>query len=182
MESRDDFWGVFAFPWKPANRARYAVAIFLLPLLIVALIQMIYTIQGRTLAPVVWLGAAALGIVLGALFTLQYIYIAKRLNCRAPASASAGLESDCIVVSGFVQSPGVARLEDSHLVLIPLVGQEVSVPLAEISSVRVRHYFNGNQYWGDNAFFQLDVTGRRARLGFGVSHPGAWEQALRAKG
>jgi len=140
LESRDDFWGVFAFPWKPANRARYALAIFLLPVLIVALIQLIYGIQGRMLPPVLWLGAAVLGMALGALFTLQYVYIANRLRCRAPASSSSGLESDCIVVSGLVQSPGVARLEDGSLVLVPLVGQEVSVPLGDIASVRMRHY------------------------------------------
>lgn len=76
--------------------------------------------------------------------------------------------ADCIIVQGWLQSPGTAVLKDRTLLLRPIVGRNVIVNLDDITGVREVSYFNGHLYITKTGFW-LDLPGA-GRLGFALAN------------
>ena len=76
-----------------------------------------------------------------------------------------------------LQTPGIAHLGDSQLILKPLVGKQISIPLGDIQQIRERKWYNGQGYWGQTIFFEVPAL-RQWRLGFGVAKAKVWRDAL----
>ncbi len=113
-------------------------------------------------------GAFAVG------FGLMYMAVGKKMDgVRARAPESADLQSDCLMVRDAIQSPGIAQIIDGHLLLTPLAGKKVKLPLGSISVREVAGRFNGALYPGQTAFW-LDGPDVSWRLGFAVPDGAAW--------
>jgi len=67
----------------------------------------------------------------------------KVRSLKESLSSAEGELAESLIVNGALQSPGVAILSDRTLRLVPIVGEEVSLDLAQIDSVRLAAFFNG---------------------------------------
>jgi hypothetical protein len=94
-------------------------------------------------------------------------------------SADDGELAECLMVHGYIESPGVAVLGDNDLTLSPIVGKRVTLKLSDIRSYRQVGFFNGNALIGKKGFY-LD-TGVKKRLGFALVEDTAKRWALRFK-
>lgn len=184
----DDFWGVFIFPWKKANRFLYSAYIAmgteLLVLFILGTLQIVNLFVEADL-PVsgwFWGGFSFLSVFMGVIFYLTYLIVGNKVDKeRGGLRKSAELQDDCMFIHGALESPGIAQIYDGKLVLTPLVSDQVTIPLSDIESIEERHWYNGSQYWGDNVYFKLNVRDKGSRIGFAVSRPAPWRQALGKK-
>ena len=169
MRNEFNFWGVFVTPWTKKNR-------LLLPLYILVLICVILGVvcvkTGSVSLNLMWLflmpaGFYAMNMVVGLLV--------DKLRKKLPSDPL--FQTDCIIVSNALQSPGIAHLEDDQLVLKPLVGKQISIPISDIQQIRERRWYNGEGYWGQTIFFELPAL-KQWRLGFGVAEAKVWRDAL----
>lgn len=104
---------------------------------------------------------------MGPLFWLVFGSVGKKVEnlCRSTAPDE-GSPIQSLIVSGMIQSPGIALLKNEELVLRPIVGSEVSVRFADMESVNEVRFFNGKLLIGKTGFW-LSVPGRK-RLGVAV--------------
>lgn len=86
--------------------------------------------------------------------------------------------ADCIIVQGWLQSPGTVVLKDGTLLLRPIVGWNVTVNLDQITGIREVSYFNGNHYFTKRGFW-LDLPGAK-RVGYAIANSTAerWRPVL----
>ncbi len=75
--------------------------------------------------------------------------------------------AECLIVIGKIQSPGVAVLSETELVLAPIVGERRTVPLLDIESVRESGNMFGKGFVWKRAFI-LEIAGT-PRLAFAVT-------------
>ena len=172
MRKKFNIWGVFVTPWTRENR-------LLLPLYILVLICVIlgvmYVTTGWMSFSVMWFflmpaGFYAINLVVGLLV--------DRLRKKLPLDPL--LQADCMIVNNALQTPGIAHLGDGQLILKPLVGKQISIPLGDIQQIRERKWYNGEGYWGQTIFFEFPAL-KQWRLGFGVAKAKVWRDALGLK-
>jgi hypothetical protein len=99
----------------------------------------------------------------------RFIYgmVGKKVAAlRDSTSVQDGEVVESLMVIGRIQSPGVAVLRGSELILSPIVGKGCTVPLGDIISVRESSWLPGKYLWGKKAFL-LD-TPNPTRLAFAV--------------
>ena len=147
--------------WDP-RPLRIIVAIFIL--IPSALALVFYFLVGARAFCILAFASIGVGawIVLGA--------VGKRVQAlRCSLSSEEGEPVDSLIVNGKIQSPGIALLREDELVLVPIVGERVAVPLADIRSVRETSWYNGSLLWFKKKGFWLDVPGRK-RLGVAVTN------------
>lgn len=117
-------------------------------------------------------GAFAVG------FGLMYMAVGKKMDgVRARVPEGADLQSDCLMVRDFIQSPGIAQIIGGHIHLTPLVGKKIELPLEDILVKEVAGRFNGALYPGQTAFW-LEGPEVSWRLGFAVPDGAAWRRYL----
>jgi hypothetical protein len=123
-----------------------------------------------------FLGTKALYILAFAFMGLGawivYGIVGKRVQAlRRSVAPDEGEPVDSLIVNGVIQSPGIALLKEDELLLVPIVGKSVAVPLADITSVRETVWYNGSRLFFKKGFW-LNIPGR-SRLGVAVSNSSA---------
>ncbi|MFB3895115.1 MAG: hypothetical protein ACE14V_02315 [bacterium] len=177
-QDRDVFWGVTLFPWKPKNRILYAVYLFFFVEILGGVIMLITTIVGNRIPPWEWILFPALALFLAGIFYRLYFNIGQRLDKkRQYLRQSADLQDDGLIIHGALQSPGIIQYVDHQLILTPLVGEQLVIPISSITKVsELRSCMQ--VYFGNNRFFKLELIGDSGRIGFGIGHPEKWRKIL----
>lgn len=181
----DDFWGVFIFPWKKANRFLYssyiALGIELLVILLLSLFQImsLFIENMPSVSGWFWVGFSLFSAGMGVIFYITYYIVGGKVEKKKEGlRKSAELQADCMFVHGALESPGIAQIYDGKLILTPLVSGQIVIPLKDIDRIEERHWYNGSPYWGDNVYFNLSVRDKESRIGFAVSRFAPWRKAL----
>ena len=169
MRNKFNFWGVFVTPWTRENRLLLSLYIFGLICVILGVVSLA---SGSLNLHMMWLflmpvGFYGVNLVVGMLV--------DGLRKKLPPDPL--LQTDCIIVNNALQTPGIAHLVDSYLILKPLVGKQISIPLSDIQQFRERRWYNGQGYWGQTIFFEFPAL-KQWRLGFGVAKAKVWRDAL----
>jgi len=107
---------------------------------------------------------AGFGLPFGIVYAVIGRKVAKTRNEDAPDTCAV----DCIIVNGWIQSPGTAVLTDGTLTLRPIVGENITVRLDNVIGIRETRCFNSALYFWKTGFV-LDVPGGK-RFGFCVGN------------
>ena len=105
----------------------------------------------------------------GLLMRTMFAYVGKRLrrlHNELPDPSADVHES--LMTIGKIQSPGLAILANDQLQLIPLVGKPLTIPLADIQSVKQSPMLPGKYLIGKTAFHI--TTPDHTRLAFAVDN------------
>ena len=112
------------------------------------------------------------------LFRIIYGSVGKRVAALERAAAPGAVHA--LMVNGMIQAPGLASIDENKIVLHPIVGNRVEIPLADIVETTETFAFNGKAVPGKTAFW-FKVNGRK-RLGVAVSNQYAadWRRRTRS--
>ena len=183
-EPPTDLWGVIHFPWVGRNAVLFPLFLMVLVDLVGGALATALVLSGSPLSPIVLVVVAGAGLAVGGIVFAMYRTIARRLGAKdaATGGGTAPLQTDGIMIHGFIESPAVIRFRDGRLRMTPLVGEPLELDRGQISEVRVRKFHNGTYYFGDNAAFALTVPGHAGRVGIIVPRPTRWRAALGVAG
>ena len=182
MDDKTSFWGTLAIPWAGKNPYRLALYLLVFIYLLDAALLGFFLLLGQADSFPVWFWFILFPALFPLPFLVTYLIIGrliKNLVKKLPDDAS--LRSDCIVLHGFVQSPGIVQITGDTLIIQPLVGRQISLPIREISQVSEHRWWNGQLYLGRTCFFKLKVppaVSTKLRLGFGVADGDPWREVL----
>ena len=180
MADKSSFWDAWVVPWTPKNVCKWPLYVLVLTSLPFAVIWLLDRPEpGKESIPAVLL---LLPVVIST-FLLGVLLIIARLlkNAAAKLPEGALLRSRCMVVHGILEAPGVAQITGDQLIIQPLVGRQISIPLRQISDITEHRFYNGRPYLGTTTFFKLtvpDTVTSKRRLGFGVEHAEKWRKLL----
>ena len=108
-----------------------------------------------------------LAIPTGLLIRATFGAAGERVDAlRDAAAGRAGESAEGLLVIGRTECPGVVILCESELLLLPIVGHELSIPLSTVTRVREGRWLPGNFVWGKRAF-HLETLGSD-RVAFAV--------------
>ena len=169
MRKKFNFWGVFVTPWTIGNRL--LLGLYILVLICVTL-GVVYVTSGWMSFHMFWLFLMPAGFY--AIYLVVDLLV-DRLRKKLPPGPV--LQTDCIIVNNVVQTPGIAHLRGDQLILKPLAGKQISIPISDIQQIRERRWYNGQGYWGQTIFFEFPAM-KQWRLGFGVVDAKVWRDAL----
>jgi hypothetical protein len=148
------------------------VFVGLMGLVSALLICILYPIVGsKSLFALVFVGV---GLVCGVVYGIVGRKV-ERLGLFISAEGEDGIQS--LIVNGLIQSPGISFFKDDEIVLCPLVGERLTIRLADIVSFRQVKWFNGKLLLFKTGFW-LSVPGR-SRLGVAV--PDSYVELLRSR-
>ena len=181
MPDKTNFWAVLLAPWRPKNTLRFGFYILVGTSLIFAQIWVVnYLASGQVPSiPSWWL---FFPVAFSALFMLTFRIVGllvENLSKKLPEGAL--LRSHCLVIHGILETPGLAQITPDQLLIKPLVGSQISVPLSKIAAITEHRWYNGRPYLGTTVFFKLkvpDTVSDKWRLGFGVEDGGQWRKLL----
>ncbi len=128
-------------------------------------------------------GTDALYLLFIACFSLMgviYGFVGKKVKgVMEKASKLPGEAAESLMVIGRIQSPGVVVFKDTEIVLMPIVGETVTVAISDITSVKETGWLNGKKLWGKRGFYL--TTPEKKKLGFAVVEEIAvrWSYKLR---
>ena len=136
----------------------------------------IFIASGVTLAAILYRFQGAMGLATGFFpFLLicvivgpMYSYAGRKV--RALSESLTGEEGDVaegLAHIGSIQGPAIVIMKETELVLVPLVGKRLSVPLDEIESVREAGNMYGKGFLWKRAF--LVKAPQNKRIGFAVA-------------
>ncbi len=156
-------------------------------LIFVSVLLFVGLVATAALFPSEGLAAFAIGLLpcagSAAIVGLIYGYVGKRVRALQESLAGElGERSEALAQIGKLQSPAIAILTDNELVLVPLVGERLTVPFAEMRSVREGRHLYGKSFVWKRAF--LIEAPQNARIGFAVapSVAGRWRHRLMRRG
>ena len=159
-------------PWIRENQIRFALVLFVF----VAIMMSPLLLVGDLKVTLFYFGVGPAGAAL--LFYLINLPIrAKMDRLRAGLPDGAQLQADCRMVHGILEGPAIAQVCDGALVLTPLVGSAVSVPLVDVAITKETSWFNGSWYPGQTGFW-LESAAVGKRFGFAVSDADKWRATL----
>jgi len=149
--------------WEKWLWEREALRVFvgLMVLASAVLICILYPVVGSK--SLFALAFAGIGLVCGIVYGIVGRKV-ERLGLFISAEGEEGIQS--LIVNGLIQSPGISFLKDDEIVLCPLVGERLTIRLADIVSFRQVKWFNGKLLLFKTGFW-LSVPGR-SRLGVAV--------------
>jgi len=181
LANRPGFWGVCVVPW--AHPYRFTSYVFVGICLLLAFLWGVgYLASGQVPSiPWWWFILPASLSALSLLTSLGVGFLVKKVGKKLPEGAL--LRSPCKVVHGIWETPGVVQITPDQLVIKPLAGREILVPLPEISAITEHRWYNGSPYFGRTVFFKLTVPDGVCddwRLGFGVEDGERWRTLLYA--
>ncbi len=162
------------WPWNPDFRHAIMVWSALLGMLITASMYSAWGVHALW-----WLILIPSGLIGGAIYAAvgrRVARLEKELSTR-PGEVAEGL-----LFIGSLQAPGVVLCTDSALLLAPIAGKRMSVPLTDIQSLHKGSWLPGKYVWGKRVF-TLTTPGHR-RAVFAVTEPVArrWELRLKHPG
>jgi hypothetical protein len=183
MSDKPDFWQVWLFPWARKNPYRLGLHVLIL-IYAVSLVTWlaIYLRSGKFPAISIWW--LIWPVALAASFTFVFLMVGRlvrRTGRKLPPPTL--LRSNCIVVHGNWETAGLVQLTHDRLLIQPLVGKLISIPLDHISDITEHRWYNGHPYYGKTLFLELEVPetiSNKRRLGFGVEDADRWKKLLLA--
>ncbi len=178
---KDDFWGVFAFPWKQENRLRYALMVMILWDILVNGVLLFFYFKNLSSG---WLlgGLQFIPILIATVFYFMYLKIGSKLdNKRKELKKSTELESEVIMVRGMIQLPGILQYDLGKLKFTPLTGAPFEYSLQSLQKVVETRNCNGKLLLGNNIYFKIHLKEKNERLGFAVSQPAPWRKLFKTK-
>ena len=184
MADKINFWAVFVTPWKPKHTLRLGLYIIVGTSLILASVWVInYLVSGQLSPFPLWwtLFPVALSVFFMLVCGIVGPFV-KNLDKKLPEGML--LRSHCMVVHGVLESPGLVQINPDQLIIRPLVGRQIMVPLSEINGISEHRLYNGRPYLGSTIFFKLEVpdtVSDKWRLGFGVDDAETWRNLLYAQ-
>lgn len=148
------------------------------------------TLLGLLIAPVlafpvvfvVW--GLETSLFLGIAFLFAFFYaitygpVGWKVNRTRQNDANGTDSVDCLIVQGWLQSPGTAILKDATLVLRPIVGATITVNLGNVASIREVSYFNGHFYFTKTGFWLNLSGGQRYGVAVAKSIAERWRPVL----
>jgi|GEM_PF-827886 len=169
------------FPWVGRNPFKIGMAFSLLFLVVFTPQIIILIVAARQQHPAFVLWPAGAVILIGPLMWALCFGVARAMNRvrrRADEAFDIVMQSDCLMVSGILQTPGIAQICGDRLVLTPLIGKTVDLALSEVCiKSETRQWFNGSLMMNSAAGIWLSVPGHW-RLGFAVPDVGPWRERL----
>ena len=167
------------FPWIGRNPYKLGVfAGFLFGLFMVS--SVVARLKSHDVAGVV--SSVSLPIGLGIVFSVIGVAIRWRLDrisALPDSHRSVTYRSDCLLVHGAMQIPATLRIVQHDLMVHPLFGREVAVPLGSLTSMTPSRWFNGQYLFGPTGGFWLASESGR-RFGIAVPDAGAFVEQLSA--
>ncbi len=124
-----------------------------------------------------------IAIPFGIIFSLIYGFVGSRVKSLSKKYPNhQGLFSESLMQIGNIQSPGIAILEETTLRLVPIVGNECIVQLADIQKIHEGKWLSGKYLMGKRTFNLL--TPNQKHLAFAVPDSMAtkWSEKLQTKG
>ena len=184
MADKTNFWAVFVVPWAGKNPYKIAFWVFIFACVLFYSIWVVdYLRGGQSLSIAGWLFFSAVILSVVVMVILLIVrWLVARISRTLPEGAL--IRSDCIVVHGILEMPGLVQISDDQLVIMPLVGTQILVSMGEISDISEYRWYNGRPYLGKTKFFKLIVSDRvsdKWRLGFGVEDGARWRNLLCAQ-
>lgn len=181
MADKTNFWAVFLAPWRPKNTLRFGFYILVGTSLIFAQIWVVnYLASGQVPSiPSWWL---LFPVAFSAFFVLTFRIVGllvENLSKKLPEGAL--LRSHCILIHGILESAGLAQINRDQLIIRPLMGGQITVPLNQIIAITEHRWYNGRPYLGTTVLFKLkvpDTVSDKWRLGFGVEDGDQWRKLL----
>jgi hypothetical protein len=169
----------FNMPWVGRNPTTVATWVLLFtsilwsPILVMGVVHRFYgLVLATALAPV---GMFALCFGVGRFIRRM----ASRIELRLAAMPGTPLlHADCAMVNGIIQSPAIAEVRGEKLILAPLVGKMIELPLAAVGVKSECKWFNGKLLFGTARGFWLKVPDRTVRLGIAVEDAAVWREVL----
>lgn len=167
---------VFETPGATAHAAYLLVfaLVCALPLLLLPLVAMALPLT----RPALW---TALACPLLLLCAALLVYGPVRHRIRRllnHCDERAVLRSPCLVLTGLIEQPGVAQVVADRLILVPLLGRPIEVPLKDIESVITSHWFNGALFQALTGFMVDCPESGRKPFGFAVPDGDTWRAVL----
>jgi len=164
-ENRGSFWEKWL--WE-AEVLRVFVGLMVVAS--VVLVGILYPILGsRALFALVFGG---IGLVFGIVYGIVGRKV-ERVRLFISAEGEEGIQS--LIVKGLIQSPGISIIQDDEIVLHPIVGERVTIRVADIASYREVRFFNGQLLLFKRGF--RFTVGGSSRLGVAV--PKSYAELLR---
>ncbi len=170
-----------AVPWEGRNPLKVEVALLALTCVIVGVVLLIVHLTGhskKTITSEIVLLTIVMSVAVPLINQCVRLLV-NRFGRKLEGNAL--LRSDCMIVYGSLEMPGVAAVVGNELVIKPLVGREVRVELSRITSVSEHRFWNCRPYLGTARFFSLSVpkdVSKKWRLGFGVANAEPWKPVL----
>lgn len=191
-KNKDDFWGVFAFPWKQENRIPYMLYVFIGIDLLVFIPIILFLILNRLIPDRSYLFQSLLGwsliiwpliaFVVSIVVYYEYRFIGSKIDKKKKIlRGSVDLQTEGIVVLGMLQSPAIIQYIDLQLIITPIIGEQVYISIPKIRKVTLSRNLNGSLLLGNNRYFKLEFDNDDRRLGFAVSHPETWKKIFSVK-
>ncbi len=120
-----------------------------------------------------------LAIPFGLLFRLTFGIAGARVAAlKESVSPRDGEIAEGLLVTGNVQSPGLAVLGSSDLTLVPIVGERRTIPLSELRVLRQGRCLPGKYVWGKLAFILSKHDGKRIAFAIPESVGRRWSARL----
>lgn len=160
--------------WERWLWEREALVVFvgLMVLVSVVLIGILYPILGsKAFFALVFAGV---GLVCGIVYGIVCRKV-ERLRLFISAEGEEGIQS--LIINGLIQSPGISFFKDDEIVLCPLVGERLTIRVADVASFRQVRWFNGKLLLFKTGFW-LSVPGG-GRLGVAVGN--SYAELLRSR-
>ncbi len=129
-----------------------------------------------------WLWLAPGSFLVGLFFFIIYRFCGGKVTkLRRSFDSSEGEIEEGLIVDGCLQSAGIIVLKESEIEIQQVIGNRITVSIAEIESVRECKFFNGSLLFGKTGFW-LTIPGR-GRLGFAVANSVArrWSDKIKSK-
>jgi len=184
MADKTNFWSVFVTPWKPKHALKFGLYILVGTFLIMAFVWVTnYLVSGQLPPFPLWwvLFPVAMSVFFMLVCGIAGPFV-KNLEKKMPEGAL--LRSHCTIVHGIIESAGIVQITSDQLIIQPLVGRQISIPLGEITDITEHRSYNGRPYLGNTIFFKLkvpDTISDKWRLGFGVDDAQTWRNLLYAQ-
>jgi hypothetical protein len=110
-------------------------------------------------------------------------YVGRKV--RVLSESLAGEEGDvaeALAHIGSIQGPAIVIMKETELVLVPLAGKRLSVPLDDIESVREAGNMYGKGFLWKRAFLVKAPQNKRIGLAVAPSVAGRWRDRLNPAG
>jgi len=123
-----------------------------------------------------------MAIPVGIFFSVIYGFVGSRVkSLRMKYPYHHGLISESLMQIGNIQSPGIAILEETTLMLVPIVGNECIIQLAEIQKIHEGKWLSGKLLLGKRTFSLMTANHKRLAFAMPESIGIKWSKKLKIK-
>jgi hypothetical protein len=151
----------------------------------------VFIASGAILAAILYQFQGAMGLAAGFLpflLTCAIVgpmcsYVGRKVGVLSESLAGEeGDVAEALAHIGSIQGPAIVIMKETELVLVPLAGKRLSVPLDDIESVREAGNMYGKGFLWKRAFLVKAPQNKRIGLAVAPSVAGRWRDRLNPAG